>query len=71
MVNNFRLFPPIRGILVEAFRSFALLRMTIRFPLREGARGMLTPHGLISSTKSKANGTSPYPLHKGDFFFRI
>ena len=33
----------------------------------KGGRGMLTLHSFISIVyANKANGTSPYPLHKGD-----
>ena len=39
MQNKHPPTPFIRGILVDVFRSFALLRMTIRFPLRRGQGG--------------------------------
>ena len=41
-------------------------------PLMKGGRGMLTPKGAASlcvvskHADADANGTSPYPLHKGD-----
>ena len=33
----------------------------------KGGRGMLTLHSFSIKNASFANGTSPYPLHKGDF----